>query len=112
MGNKERAIQDMYAFALEPLAIPGDAAFPLNAFYQKPTRAEEEEMKKYMVQLRHETGGRLVEKVWDPEMSSEGNPNKWWTCWAMRLEEDWWRRFGTQKCLLREIQTSGGPVGP
>merc|ERR1711890_149412 len=70
-ANKERAIQDMYAFAL-------------NAFYQKPTRAEEEEMKKYMVQLRHETGGRLVEKVWDPEMSSEGNPNKWWTCWAKR----------------------------
>merc|ERR1712059_58679 len=83
-SNKERAIQDMYSMALEPFAIPGDSGFPLNAFYLKPKKAEAEEMKKYFIQLRHETGARLAEKVFDPEMSSEGSPNKWWTCWAKR----------------------------
>ena len=35
--NKERAQQDMYSFALEKFALPGESGFPLNAFFNKPT---------------------------------------------------------------------------
>merc|ERR1712034_98341 len=56
ISSKERAIQDMYSMALEQMAIPGDSAFPLNAFFVKPADREAEDMKKYLVQIRHETG--------------------------------------------------------
>merc|ERR1711936_596341 len=84
MQNVERATQDMYSAALESFAIPGEAGFPLNAFYTKPQGGDTEEMKKYFVQLRHETGARLAEKVFDPSLSPDGGPAKWWTCWAKR----------------------------
>ena len=51
MPNAERAVQDMYSAALEAFAIPGEAGFPLNAFYTAPNYAEAEEMKKYFVQV-------------------------------------------------------------
>ena len=49
--NAERATQDMYSAALENFAIPGEAGFPLNAFYTKPKGGEAEEMKKYFIQV-------------------------------------------------------------
>ena len=51
MPNAERATQDMFSAALEPFSIPGEAGFPLNAFYTKPSGSEAEEMKKYFVQV-------------------------------------------------------------
>ena len=33
------------------------------------------------LQLRHETGSRLCEKVFD---TPEGRPSKWWTCFAKK----------------------------
>jgi len=82
----ERGIAAMHSLARESFAIPGDAGFPksLNAFCSKPSRSEAEEMKKYFTQLRHETGLRLAEKVFDSAMASDGGPSKWWTCWAKR----------------------------
>merc|ERR1712110_254756 len=82
--NKERAGQDMYSFALEKFALPGESGFPLNAFFNKPTRSDVEELRKYFVQIRHETGARLVERVFDPKLTSDGKPSKWWTCFAKR----------------------------
>merc|ERR1711971_548133 len=79
----ERAQQEMFSMALESFALPGEAGFPLNAFFTKPSRAEAEELKKYFIQLRHETGARLAEKVYDPALTS-GGPSKWWTCWSKR----------------------------
>ena len=35
-------------------------------------------------QLRHETGFRLAERVFDPAMAPDGGPSKWWTCWAKK----------------------------
>ena len=52
LPNVERATQDMFSAALEPFSIPGEAGFPLNAFYSKPQGSEAEEMKKYLVQVR------------------------------------------------------------
>ena len=51
LPNVERATQDMFSAALEPFSIPGEAGFPLNAFYTKPVGGEAEEMKKYFVQV-------------------------------------------------------------
>merc|ERR1712241_674218 len=82
----ERGTAAMHSLARESFALPGDAGFPksLNAFCSKPSRSEAEEMKKYFTQLRHETGYRLAEKVFDPALSTEGGPSKWWTCWAKK----------------------------
>jgi hypothetical protein len=41
----------MYSLALEAFSLPGEAGFPLNAFYTKPTHGEEADLKKYMVQV-------------------------------------------------------------
>ena len=49
--TKERATQEMYTMALETFALPGEAGFPLNAFYAKPSRNEAEELKKYFTQV-------------------------------------------------------------
>ena len=49
--TKERATQEMYTMALETFALPGEAGFPLNAFYAKPRKNEAEELKKYFTQV-------------------------------------------------------------
>jgi len=62
--------------------IPGEPGFPLNGMYQKPGSPEEaDQIRQYFLQLRHETGLRLVEKVFD---NPEGKPSKWWTCFAKK----------------------------
>lgn len=38
-------------------------------------------MRQYLLQLRHETGHRLCEKVFNTE---DGKPNKWWICFAKK----------------------------
>eukprot|EP00095_Tigriopus_kingsejongensis_P009533 snap_masked-scaffold260_size234135-processed-gene-0.2 protein:Tk09533 transcript:snap_masked-scaffold260_size234135-processed-gene-0.2-mRNA-1 annotation:"arp2 3 complex 21 kd" len=84
-GNKERAVQEMFSQALEKFSLPGEADFPLNAFFEKPkSNAESEELRKYLTQIRSEVGARLVERVFDPEFSTDGKPSKWWTCFARR----------------------------
>jgi actin related protein 2/3 complex subunit 3 len=35
-ANKERGTQEMFTLALERFALPGEADFPLNAFFEKP----------------------------------------------------------------------------
>lgn len=83
--NKEKAHQDLYAHALKRFALPGDADFPLNSFYEKPKSSKEyEELKKYVTQLRQEIGNRLIEKVFDEIASPDGKPSKWWICFARK----------------------------
>ena len=50
--NLERGSNEIYSLAIEPFSLPGEAGFPLNSFYKKPNRNEEEEMKKYLTQVR------------------------------------------------------------
>ena len=50
-SNKEQAMKDMYVAALESFHLPGEAGFPLNAFYTKPKAGEVEELKKYLTQV-------------------------------------------------------------
>ena len=78
----------------------GDAGFPLNSIYSRPSSAEESDLiRQYFLQLRHETGAsclfhlkiefhgetfsgqRVCEKVFD---TPDGKPSKWWTCFAKK----------------------------
>lgn len=38
-------------------------------------------MRQYFLQLRHEIGNRVCEKVFNSE---DGKPNKWWICFAKK----------------------------
>ncbi|XP_054749195.1 actin-related protein 2/3 complex subunit 3-B-like isoform X2 [Lytechinus pictus] len=76
------AQKEMASLAIAKFSIPGEAGFPLNAMYQKPTnRGEEDQMRAYVQQLRQETGLRLVEKVMDPQTNK---PSKFWMCFVKR----------------------------
>ncbi|EDV91933.1 actin-related protein 2/3 complex subunit 3 [Drosophila grimshawi] len=77
--SKEQGQQDLYAMAISRFDIPGDAGFPLNSVYAKPDNADL--MREYMLQLRQETGVRVLEKVFD---TPDGKPSKWWMCFARK----------------------------
>ena len=63
----------------------GEADFPLNAFFERPkSNAESDELRKYFIQLRHELGSRLVDRVFDAKLSSDGKPSKWWIAFARK----------------------------
>merc|ERR1712004_72268 len=83
-SNKGPGLQDMQAMALESWPLPGEPGFPLNAFYGKSKGGEVAELKNYLTQIRQETGARLAERVFAPELASQGGPSKFWTCWAKR----------------------------
>ena len=75
--------QEMYSLAIARFDIPGEAGFPLNGVYAKPRTPEEADLlRQYFLQLRHETGSRLCDRVFDS--SPDGRPSKWWTCFAKR----------------------------
>eukprot|EP00088_Acartia_fossae_P018990 TRINITY_DN21015_c0_g1_i1.p1 TRINITY_DN21015_c0_g1~~TRINITY_DN21015_c0_g1_i1.p1 ORF type:complete len:191 (-),score=38.21 TRINITY_DN21015_c0_g1_i1:222-761(-) len=81
-STKNQAQNEMYSLAIARFDIPGDAGYPLNGVYQKPASNEEADaMRQYFLQLRHETGQRLVEKVFT---SPDSKPSKWWTCFAKK----------------------------
>lgn len=68
--------------AISKFDIPGEPGFPLNSVYAKPSSSQEADlMRQYLQQLRHETGGRVCEKVFATE---DGKPSKWWLCFAKR----------------------------
>ncbi|XP_030558889.1 actin-related protein 2/3 complex subunit 3 [Drosophila novamexicana] len=80
--SKAQGQQEMYSLAISKFDIPGEAGFPLNSVYAKPQSAQDADlMRQYLLQLRHETGNRVVEKVFSTE---DGKPNKWWTCFAKK----------------------------
>ena len=81
ISSQEEAEQALFSQALAKFALPGEANFPLNAFFHKPkSSADAEELRKYLTQMRQEVGSRLVEKVF--AMSTDGKPSKWWICFA------------------------------
>ena len=80
-STREQAQQDMYSLAISRFDIPGDPGFPLNSVYARPANNEDAELlRQYLLQVRQETGLRLVERVFD----ESGKPLKWWLCFARR----------------------------
>lgn len=74
-------MQEMYTLAISKFDIPGEAGFPLNSVYARPSPAEADLMRNYFQQLRQETGNRICEKVFNTE---DGKPSKWWMCFAKK----------------------------
>jgi len=82
-SSKAQGQQEMYSLAIARFDIPGEAGFPLNGVYARPrTPDEADSLRQYFLQLRHETGSRLCDRVFDT--SPDGRPSKWWTCFAKR----------------------------
>ncbi|VDI11008.1 actin related protein 2/3 complex, subunit 3 [Mytilus galloprovincialis] len=81
-NSKNDAQKEMYTLALKNFPIPGESGFPLNAMFAKPkSRAEEDTMRNYFLQIRQETGLRMCEKVFD---AATDKPSKWWLCFSKR----------------------------
>lgn len=80
--SREQGLQEMYSLAISRFDIPGDPGFPLNSVYSRPGTPEEADLlRQYLLQLRQETGQRIVERVFDKD---SGKPSKWWLCFAKR----------------------------
>jgi len=77
--SKEQGQQDLFSMAIAKFHLPGEAGFPLNSVYAKPENPDL--MREYLLQLRQETGNRVLEKVFD---TADGKPSKWWTSFAKR----------------------------
>jgi actin related protein 2/3 complex subunit 3 len=81
-SSREQALNEMYSLAISRFDIPGDPGFPLNAVYSRPATNEDAEvLRQYLLQLRQETGSRLVERVFADD---SGKPSKWWLCFSRR----------------------------
>ncbi|KAM3936939.1 actin-related protein 2/3 complex subunit 3 [Leptodactylus fuscus] len=81
-NSKGQGEKEMYTLGITNFPIPGEPGFPLNAMYVKPSSKQEDEvMRAYLQQLRQETGLRLCEKVFDPQIDK---PSKWWVCFVKR----------------------------
>ncbi|XP_037040553.1 actin-related protein 2/3 complex subunit 3-B-like [Bradysia coprophila] len=80
-SNKNQGLQEMYSLAISKFDIPGDAGFPLNSVYAKPSSpADSDLMRQYLQQIRQETGIRVCDKVF----GEDGKPSKWWLCFAKK----------------------------
>ena len=87
-ANKERATQEMFTQALERFSLPGDADFPLNAFYERPkSAAEADELRKYLTQ---------VEKL-DRVFGKASRNSQFFFRSAVRLATAWWRGCSTPR---------------
>lgn len=80
--SKNNGLKEMNTLALARIYLPGEAQFPLNAMYTRPAdRHDEDTMRSFLQQIRHETGVRVCEKVFDP---ATDKPSKWWMCFVRR----------------------------
>ncbi|CAF0710076.1 unnamed protein product [Brachionus calyciflorus] len=80
--GKIQAIKDLDTLANSKFDIPGEAGFPLNAVYAKPSSPKEgEDLRAYIKQIRIETGLRICNKVYEEHGDK---PSKWWLCFAKK----------------------------
>ena len=80
LPNQAEGLKLLNTHAVLNFAIPGDAAFPLNAMYEKPaTRQDADLLRQYLGQLRQETSSRLINRIYEQD-----KPSKWWMCFAKR----------------------------
>ena len=76
--NRDSAVKQLETLAIQCTCIPGDAAFPLAAFYKSGYGGD---FAQYMEKLRKEANKRLLEKVY---MDGPQAPSKWWIAFSKR----------------------------
>uniref|UniRef100_A0A0A9Z0W9 Actin-related protein 2/3 complex subunit 3 n=1 Tax=Lygus hesperus TaxID=30085 RepID=A0A0A9Z0W9_LYGHE len=80
-SNRNDGLKEMYTLAISKFDVPGEAGFPLNSVYAKPSSPTEADlMRQYLQQIRQETGVRICDKVY----GEDGKPSKWWLCFAKK----------------------------
>jgi len=85
--TKHQGEQEMFKMALNKFSLPGEANFPLNDHFHRPASPEDtDELRRYMMQFRHELGYRLVDRVFDPKLNNgkTDQPSKWWISFSKR----------------------------
>eukprot|EP00047_Mylnosiga_fluctuans_P001594 m.221044 g.221044 ORF g.221044 m.221044 type:complete len:180 (-) comp10504_c0_seq1:53-592(-) len=81
-NSKDSVLKEMYQLAIETFPLPGDPSFPLTSFFKTiANKSDQDALRQYLTQCRHEIGNRLAERVIDP---ATGKPSKWWTCFTKR----------------------------
>ena len=77
-NDLDSAKKAMYTLSIQDFWVPGHANWPLAGFTSKPaSRAEQDQVRAWMAQLRQECGVRLCELVFKENANT---PSKWWTC--------------------------------
>jgi len=80
--SKGEADKILYAFAIEPFAMPGDSSFCLGGLCPAPAnKGEADFLRSYIQQIRQETYVRLLDVVY---CTGDAEPNKWWMCFQKR----------------------------
>lgn len=73
--SKEDGKKLLYALAMEDFTKPGDAGFPITAFFEAPKSRDESELwRTYMKQMREEITQRMLDKCFN----NEGKLSKYW----------------------------------
>ena len=79
----DSAKKEMYSLSIKDFWVPGHKDWPLAGFTSKPgNRAEQDQTRAWMAQLRQECGVRLCDKVF--ANSPDGKPSKWWVCFQRK----------------------------
>jgi actin related protein 2/3 complex subunit 3 len=74
-------VKAIITLGLEKFPIPGEPGFPLGGLFTAAQSKDEGDLlRSYLKQVREETSGRLMEKVY----RQNGTPNKWWLAFAKR----------------------------
>lgn len=81
MAEAQRALA---ALATQPVALPGEPAFPLNGMFPSVQRGSEaEQLRAYLGGIRGETGARLLARLYPSRADAKG-PNPWWIAYQRR----------------------------
>ncbi|KAI9221267.1 actin-related protein 2/3 complex subunit 3 [Blastocladiella britannica] len=81
-GTRDDAAKVLTVLAIGQFAIPGDGNFPLNQLYAAPeSRAEADNLRTYLTQLRQETAARLLDRLYADDPTK---PSKWWMAFSKR----------------------------
>merc|ERR1711916_73418 len=85
----DSAKREMYTLSITDFWVPGHANWPLAGFTSKPaSRGEQDQVRAWLAQLRHECGVRLCDLVFERDPKA---PSKWWTC------------FRSKKCMNKTL---------
>lgn len=92
--------------ALEQFAIPGDAHFPLNQAFEAPAdRAQAEQLRGYLSQVRQELAMRLHQRLYQDGTgpSKVGFVCGALHCLANRIMWQWWLSFRKREFMGRKL---------